>query len=231
MPLGISSAPEVWQRTMHEFIEGLQGVEVVSDGFGDTKEAYKSLEQNERSFFTRCREWNLKPDHHKVKRAQTKVRFMGHQLTPEGLKPDPAKVEAITAMPEPDNVTAHKRFLGVVNYFSKVMPHLSEMTEPLRRLEDKDAEWQWLKQHSIAFNTVTKYLTEPQVLKYYVNEEVKIQCDASETGLAAVLCKMANRSAMPQELSPTLRQDTHRSRKSFLPSYGLVTNMVVTSYT
>ena len=45
-----------------------------------------------------------------------KVRFMGHTLTPEGLKPDPAKVEAITAMPEPDNVTALKCFLGMVNY-------------------------------------------------------------------------------------------------------------------
>ena len=99
--IGISSAPEVWQRTMHEFIEGLQGVEVIADdfiiaGFDDTKEeAYKSLEQNERFFFTTCREWNLKLNRDKVKRAQTNVRFTGHQLTPEGLKPDPAKVEAI----------------------------------------------------------------------------------------------------------------------------------------
>ena len=68
------------------------------------------------------------------------------------------------------------------------MSHLSEMTEPLRRLEDKDAEWQWLTQHSIAFNTVKKYLTESPVLKYYnVNEEVTTQCDASKTGLGAVL--------------------------------------------
>ena len=76
MPFGISSAPEVWQRTMHEFIEGFQGVEVIADdfiitGFGDTKEAYKSLEQNERFFFTTCREWNLKLNRDKVKRAQT----------------------------------------------------------------------------------------------------------------------------------------------------------------
>ena len=122
MPFSISSAPEVWQRTMHEFIEGLQGVEVIADdfiiaGFGDTKEeAYKSLEQNERFFFTTCREWNLKLNRDKVKRAQTNVRFMGHKLTAEGLKPDPAKVEAITAMPETDSVTALKCFLGMVNY-------------------------------------------------------------------------------------------------------------------
>lgn len=135
---------------MHEFIEGLQDVEVIADdfiiaGFSDTKEdAHKSLEQNERSFFTRCREWNLKRNHNKLKREQTNVVFMGHQLTPEGLKPDPAKVEAITAMPEPGNVTALKHYLGMVNYLSKFMPHRSEMTEPLRRLGDKDAEWQWL---------------------------------------------------------------------------------------
>ena len=48
MPFGISSTPEVWQRTVHEFVEGLQGVEVIADdliiaGFGNTtEEAYKS---------------------------------------------------------------------------------------------------------------------------------------------------------------------------------------------
>ena len=41
MPFGISSAPEVWQRTMHEFVEDLEGVEVIADdfliaGFGST---------------------------------------------------------------------------------------------------------------------------------------------------------------------------------------------------
>ena len=96
-PLASVLLQEVWQRTMHEFVEGVQGVEVIADdfiiaGFGDTtEEAHKSFEQNERSFFTRCREWNLKLNKQNVKRAQTNVPFMGHQLTPEGLKPDPGK--------------------------------------------------------------------------------------------------------------------------------------------
>jgi len=33
MPFGISSAPEVFQRRMHELIEGLPGVEVIADDF------------------------------------------------------------------------------------------------------------------------------------------------------------------------------------------------------
>ena len=43
MPFGISSAPEVFQRRMHELIEGLEGIELVADdfvviGFSDTME-------------------------------------------------------------------------------------------------------------------------------------------------------------------------------------------------
>ena len=53
MPFSICLAPEVWQRTIHEFIEGLQGIEVIADDFiiadfDDIKEeAHKSLEQND----------------------------------------------------------------------------------------------------------------------------------------------------------------------------------------
>ena len=92
-----------------------------------TEEAYKSLEQNERSFFTRWREWNLKLNKKKVKRAQTNVPFIGRELTLDRLKPDPWKIEVIIAMPEPEDPTALN---GMVNYLSKFMPHLSKTTKP-----------------------------------------------------------------------------------------------------
>ena len=56
MPFGISSAPEVFQRRMHELIEGLQCVEVVADDFlvvgqGESKtEAVVSHDQNLAAF-------------------------------------------------------------------------------------------------------------------------------------------------------------------------------------
>ena len=109
-------------------------------------------------------------------------------MTPDGLKADPAKVEAILDMPPPTDVKCLKRFLGMVNYLAKFLPLLSDMTELLQRLEDKAVDWCWLAQHQKAFTTVKEYLAKVPVLKYYdVNEEVTIQCDASETGLGAVL--------------------------------------------
>ena len=91
MPFGISSAPEVWQRRMHEFAQDLSGVKVIADdflnaGFGETEEKVdRSLEANERAFFQKCREWNLKLNKSKMKRSQTEVRFMGHLITADGL--------------------------------------------------------------------------------------------------------------------------------------------------
>ena len=194
MPFGICSAPEIWQRTMHEFVEDLEGVEVIADdfliaGFGTTDdEVNLSLESNERAFLEKCRQWNLKLNRAKVRRNQSSVKFMGHLLTSEGLRPDPDKIQAILQLPEPEDRPALKRFLGMVTYLSKFMPHLSEMTEPLRRLEDKDVEVQWLEQHSVAIATIKKFLTEAPVLKYYdVSKPVTVQCDASQSGLGAVL--------------------------------------------
>ena len=75
-----------------------------------------------------------------MKRSQTEIRFMGHLITADGLKADLAKVEAILDMPAPNDIKGLKRFLGMVIYLAKFLPFLSNMTEPLRKLEDKGVE-------------------------------------------------------------------------------------------
>ena len=123
---------------------------------------------------------------------------MGHLLTSQGLMPDPEKIQAILQMPEPDDLTALKRFLGMVTYLAKFMPHLSQMTEPLRRLEDKNVEFQWLEQHSIAMNTIKKFLTEALLLRYYdVSKPVTVQCDASQSGLGPVRLRSSIAAGRP----------------------------------
>ena len=60
MPFGVSSAPEVFQRRMHQLIEGISGTEVVADdfivaGFGDTlEEAFRDHNKNLVAFLQRC---------------------------------------------------------------------------------------------------------------------------------------------------------------------------------
>ena len=114
--------------------------------------------------------------------------YIGHVLTPDGLKPDPSKVKAIVEMPTPSDKKAVQRVLGMITYLAKFLPNLSDVTEPLRRLLDKDVQWHWNDTHEKSWKQVKQLITiarEP-VLKYFdPSKEVTPQCDASESGLGA----------------------------------------------
>ena len=124
----------------------------------------------------------------KAQLRQQEVPFIGHVLTPEGLKPDPCKVEAIEQMPDPTDVHSLHRFLGMVNYLAKFLPCLSDETEVLRNFTERDAEWCWLPAHADALARVKEIIVTAPVLAYYdVSKPVIIQCDASQTGPGAAL--------------------------------------------
>ena len=194
MPFGISSAPEEYQRRQQEILEGLKGVEVIADnilviGSGTTdSDAVKDHDRNLKALLQRARESNLKLNKKKLKLRLHQVPYMGHLLTADGLKPNEEKIKAVKDMPKPASKQDVQRFLGFVNYLSKFAPHLSDVCEPLRRLLDKDAVWTWQKQQEKAFKEAKRVVTMQPVLKFYsLDEEVTLQCDASEKGLGATL--------------------------------------------
>jgi len=67
------------------------------------------------------------------------VPFIGHIATADGWCVDPGKVRVISKMPPPTDVAALQRLLGLTQYLSKFLPHLSDVTKPLRELTQKDA--------------------------------------------------------------------------------------------
>ena len=119
MPFGICSATEIFQRKMHEIIEGLQGVEVVADDFlvvgrGETSEAAnRDHDKNLEAFLQRCEAKGVRLNPDKIKLRVSEVPFIGHRATSEGLCIDPAKVQAIQDMPVPQSVAAVQQLLGL----------------------------------------------------------------------------------------------------------------------
>lgn len=107
---------------------------------------------NLKQVLDRAREINLRLNHLKCKFRLDQVCYVGHIFTKEGLKADPAKTVAITAMPVPQDIPAMQRFLGMVNYLGKFIPNLSEIAAPLRQLTHKDTAWCWFPQHQQAFD-------------------------------------------------------------------------------
>ena len=61
------------------------------------------------------------------------------------MKPDASKIQAITAMPPPEDKKGVQRLLGMTNYLSKFIPNYGEKTTLLRELLHKDVEFCWLQ--------------------------------------------------------------------------------------
>ena len=141
-------------------LEGLNNVAVIADdiliyGTGDPhEESVSSHDDAMRALLKRCRERNIKLNKKKLRFKMDEVSYMGHKLTKSGLSPCPDKVRPIVDMEKPRDIAGVQRLISVVTYLSKFLPRLSTVCEPLRRLTDKDAVFDWLPQHEEAFKTV-----------------------------------------------------------------------------
>ena len=132
------------------------------------------------------------------------MKFIGHVISKDGLKPDPDKVAAIKNMPKPTSKSEVPTLLGFVNYLSKFLPKLSDVSAPLRELTSNQAQFTWATHHDKAFATIQQLVIQHPVLKFYdVNEEVTIQTDASNKELGAVPAQQpvafASRTLSPTE--------------------------------
>ena len=112
----------------------------------------------------------------------------GHNLTPEGLKIDPKKVEAILSMEAPTNIKDLQSFLGLVKYLDRFSANLVQIAEPLQRLCKKDTVYAWESQQQEAFEAIKVFFTTASVLAYFDKDKKHyIQTDVSLKGLGAVL--------------------------------------------
>ena len=131
---------------------------------------------------------NLSHNPDKIQFKSTDCKFLGHRLTPEGLQPDPEKIKAIISMQPLQSIQQLQSFNGMVKYLKRFSPVLSELTEPLRKLQKSDTVWAWESEQQTAFEKTKTALTTLPVLAHFdKNKEHIIQTDASKTGLSTVL--------------------------------------------
>ena len=126
------------------------------------------------------------------------VKFMGHELSQNGILPTNDKMSAIQKFRRPQTHTEMRSFLGLVNIVGRFIPNLSTVTAPLRALTIKGSKFRWSKDAKNAFAKVKKALTNPDHLAFYNPKlETTLVTDASDEGLGALLLQIENAVTKP----------------------------------
>ena len=173
LPLGLNISSEEYQRRQEDTLSNLDGVfcivdDVLVGGKGVTMtDAIADHDKNVIAFLQRCREKNIVLSKDKMKLKQESVKFIGHELTKDGVKPDKSKIDAIHDMPAPTDVSGVRRFLGMVNCLGKFIPHLSDICKPISILTCKDVKFHWEHEQEAVFMKIKEAISQPPVLKFY----------------------------------------------------------------
>eukprot|EP00741_Cyanophora_paradoxa_P001873 tig00000520_g1815.t1 len=128
----------------------------------------------------------LKPS--KCRFGVAEVALLGHLVSAEGIRQDPAKLAFIRQYPPPANADQLRSFLGLAGYYRRFVNGFARVTHPLQRLLLRDAVWQWTEVHQAAFEALKAALLEDLVLGYPDFERPFIlSTDASTYAIGAIL--------------------------------------------
>ena len=190
MPQGMRNSPVVFQSLMDLVLRGIQFkyVMVYIDDICIFSSSFDQHLVHLREVFSRLRKANLKLHPKKCKFAVQEVNYLGHVLSPKGIKPNPDKVQAIVNFPTPNKIKQLRSFLGMIGYYRKFIRNFGVIAKVLYDLTKKDTPYIWSDDCEKAFQSLKNKMLSYDVLVFpNFKKPFLLATDASITGLGACL--------------------------------------------
>ncbi|GBG74708.1 hypothetical protein CBR_g19113 [Chara braunii] len=202
MPFGLCNASGTFQHAMnrifHDYLDKF--IIVYLDDiliFSKTVEEHVAHLDKVLSLL---RQHKFKINGEKCEFGRTRVLYLGHEISAEGLKPDDAKVASIRDWPRPQSVTEMRSFLGMTSYYRTFVKNYSMVAAPLTDLTRLDTPWEWTDECEAAFRHLKHALTHYEVLKLPdPDKPFIVTTDASQYGIDAVIAQLEGPKLRPVE--------------------------------
>ena len=197
MPFGLTNAPATFQRLMESCLGDLHlqwCIIYLDDIIVYSKTPQEHIERL-KGVFEKLSAAGLRLKPSKCEFFKTKVNYLGHVVSKDGIETDPKKISDILNWPEPKTVTDVRSFLGFTNYYRKfILRYAQKANKPLNKLisgdnsKKKRTKVEFDEECRGAFLELKEACSKTPVLAYAdYSKPFKLHTDASEKGLGAVL--------------------------------------------
>ena len=188
-PFGLKNAGQDFQRLMDEILDGVPHVYVYIDDILVSSHSVEEHLQDLERLFTILNDNGLVVNRAKCSFGQSSLEFLGYQVDKDGVRPLPERVVAIQETSPPTSVTELRRYLGMLNYYRRFIPHAAQHLCPLfDALKGNPKKLVWSAQCQEAFENSKAALASAAMLHHpRVGAQLALTSDASKVAVGAVL--------------------------------------------
>ena len=130
MPFGLKNAAQAFQRLMDGILRDVTFSFVYLDDILVSSPDKDTHIKHLRELFQLLEVNGININRKKCTFGQSEVRYLGHLVGPEGIRPLPSRVSDLLAFPPPDSKLGIQRFLGMLNYYRRFLPGIAGTLSP-----------------------------------------------------------------------------------------------------
>nr|VZI27511.1 unnamed protein product [Spirometra erinaceieuropaei] len=189
MPFGLRNATQTFQRFIDQVLRGLDFVYAYIDDLLVASSDAAEHEIHLRQLFERLDSYGVIINAAKCEFGVPSPIFLGHEVNSDGIKPVPEKVSAISTFPVPTTISQLRRFLGMVNYYHRFLPHGATILQPLNSLLTHSKKTLVMTEEAVrSFNDVKAALVDAKLLAHPRSDaQLTLMTDTSSTAVGASL--------------------------------------------
>lgn len=192
MPFGLVNAPSVFQACIDNLVRMVppgEAVAYLDDIVIPSATIQEGIHRLHR-FLEAITDTGMTLRMEKCVFLSERIKFLGHNISEQGVAPGDNKVAAIRDFPVPTDVHGVRRFIGLTGFFRKFVKEYARISKPLTELlkTTNGAKFEWRDEQQTAFESLKLILcTEPVLCLFDAERRHEIHTDASAAGLAGVL--------------------------------------------
>lgn len=227
LPFGVSAAPSIFQSVIDDILKGVINAKAYLDDILIWGEDKEECERNLEEVIERLSKYNVKVNLDKCVILQNEVKYLGHILKAGTIGVNPDKFKDVITAPRPSNTKEVMSYVGLLNYFRRFAPGLSQLLGPLYELTKKGSSFNWSTECEKAFEESKRIVSSDSCMALYdPRKDTYLLCDASPIGVAAVLMQVNNGQERPvyyasAKLDAAQRKYSQLHREALAIMFGL----------